>query len=133
LVLVVNGKQRATDVLDGAKLLPSEESLDGEISSGVIIGRRFFGQSAADVASGARGGIANWAVPYWRAQHLESDTRLWPGKPQTHSFRLVGAENAQVKLIYRRASPTWLRELGLSPTEGKAGLAPLDIIVAQWR
>lgn len=133
LVLVVTGRQRAAEVFDGARMLPPEESLEGEVRSGVVIGRRFFGQSAAEAASSARGGAANWAVPYWRAQHLESDTRLWPGKPQTYNFRLTGAENAQVKLIYRRASPTWLRELGLSPKEGTAGAAPLDTIVAQWR
>lgn len=128
LILLVEGKDGAVAALDGANLLPPEERIEGVIQSGAVLGRRFFGQSA-----NAESTAANWAIPYWRAQSVERDTRLWPGQPQTFTFTLAGAKTAAVKLLYRRASPAWLKDLGLAPKEGKAGNAPLDVTIAQWR
>ncbi len=133
LVLLVTGKSNGADILDDRLLLPPEERLDGKTQSGVVLGRRYFGLGALEASRNANGGAASWAVPYWRAEYLESDNRLWPGQPQTFTFTLPGSARPIVRLLYRRASPAWLQELGLSAQEKKAGNAPLDTLVHEWK
>lgn len=129
LIVAVEGGVPA----DPSQLLPAEERLERGAASGVVLGRRFAGLTLQSAASGANDVVTSWAVPWWRARFVETDTRLWPGKPQTFTFRLANAKTATVTLVYRRASPAWLREIGLAEQDGKAGNAPLDTIIAQWR
>jgi hypothetical protein len=133
LVLLVSGKAMGGDALDGANLLPAEERIGALLQSGTVIGRRFFGVSSSAAIRGARNGDANWSIPYWRAEFLDSDNRLWPGRPQTFEFTLPGVESAGVRLLYRRVSPAWLQELGLSTQDNKAGNAPLDTLIHEWK
>ena len=87
-------------------------------TQGAVIGRRF---------ANAEGG--DWALPYWRADTLAQDTRLWPGKPQEYSFDLPGADSAEVKLVLRRGSPALLKSHGLNVSTGKVAGADLDVVV----
>jgi hypothetical protein len=127
LILKVTGKGKSGDSVDAENLLPAEERQDDLIPSGAIIGRRFFETRTEST------GAANWSVPYWRAQFVESDNRLWPGKPQSFSFLLPASDRAEVRLYYRRASPQWLQQLGLSRNDKKAGNAPLDTLIQEWK
>ena len=114
-VLAVTGKAGGVNLATGTDL-PIDERI-GEAASathGAMIGKRFG---------------ADWAMPWWRADRLELDTRLWPDKPQEFVFDIAGADAADVKLILRRGSPALLRTHGMDVNSGKIDGAPLDVVV----
>lgn len=118
-ILAVNGSQ-AGEPLPAGKLLPSEERVHeaADATEGVVIGRKF-GTTEGE----------SWALPYWRADRVSLDNRLWPDMPQEFVFELSGADAAEVKLILRRGSPELLRRHGVDTSLGRIGAAELDVVV----
>ena len=100
--------------------LPSEERFNesGDATEGVVIGRKF-GTTEGE----------SWILPWWRAQQVAADNRLWPDKPQEYVFDLPAADAAEVKLILRRGSPDLIRDHGLDVSRGRVGSADLDVVV----
>jgi len=118
-VLAVTGKSGGT-ALPAGTMLPADERMGAAAGAthGAIIGRRFGDANGAD-----------WAMPWWRADRQESDTRLWPDQPQEFVFEIAGADGADVKLVLRRGSPALLRLHGMEVDSGRISGAPLDTIV----
>jgi hypothetical protein len=118
-VLAVTGRSRGENLATGTDL-PVEERVGAaaDATRGAIIGKRFSGAGGAD-----------WALPWWRADKLDQDTRLWPDKPQEFVFDIPGADVANVKLVLRRGSPALLRSHGVDVNSGKVAGASLDTVV----
>lgn len=132
IILSVEGLKGRSIVLDPTLLLPAEERDEHHLiapQSGIVIGRRFAGPKLADALAGKRKGDATWAVPFWRAEYVDIDDRLWPGKPRTFEFALVGAQSATVRLVLRRASPQLLEEQGFARGAKHPFAAPLETVI----
>jgi hypothetical protein len=120
-VLAVTGKVQGRNLPAGTDLPVDERTgAAGEATRGAIIGKQFSGSGDND-----------WALPWWRADKMELDTRLWPDKPQEFVFDIAGADAADVKLILRRGSPALLRSHGVELNSGKVAGANLDTVVHQ--
>ena len=118
-LLLVSGTAGGRPLAAGTTLPAEERVGEAEFATqGAIIGRRFANADGDD-----------WALPYWRADTLAQDTRLWPGKPQEYSFDLPGADAVEVKLVLRRGSPVLLKSHGLDVSTGKVAGADLDVVV----
>ncbi|MBZ0137716.1 MAG: hypothetical protein K8I27_15225 [Planctomycetes bacterium] len=100
--------------------LPADERVNAAdgATEGIVIGRRF-----ADATG------QSWALPWWRADKIAADNRLWPDMPQEYVFDIAGADAAEVKLILRRGSPGLLREHGMDTSHGRVGADALDVLV----
>jgi hypothetical protein len=116
-VLAVTGQSRGEPLSAGADL-PLEERIGAaaDATHGALIGRRF---------------DDDWALPWWRADNVSQDTRLWPDAPREFVFDIAGADAADVKLILRRGSPALLRAHGQDMRSGKIAGANLDTVVHQ--
>lgn len=108
------------EALPPGNTLPSEERFNeaGGATEGIVIGRKF-GTTEGE----------SWVLPWWRAQKVANDNRLWPDMPQEYVFDLPGADAAEVKLILRRGSPDLLREHGIDVSRGSIGAVDLDVVV----
>jgi hypothetical protein len=76
---------------------------------------------------------ANWSMPWWRADAIAKDTRLWPDTPREFVFDIARADAAEVKLILRRGPPPLIQSHGFDPAAGKVGDAPIEVVVKQKR
>jgi hypothetical protein len=112
----------------GGQLLPAIQGLPetervalaATATTGAVIGRQFAAASGGD-----------WTVPYWRAEKVELDTRLWPDQPREFSFDIAGADAADVALIMRRGNPQLITSHGvdIGRPDGRVGTGVLDLEV----
>ncbi|MCA8913891.1 MAG: hypothetical protein KDB90_00665 [Planctomycetes bacterium] len=91
-------------------------------SYGEVIGLQFADNTGAD-----------WSLPWWRAEAIGRDTRLWPDEPRVFTFDIAGADGAEIKLILRRGPPPLIQSHGFDPSGGKVGDAPIEVVVQQQK
>jgi hypothetical protein len=118
-ILAVSATAGGEPLAPGGTLPVTERTHEAALATeGMVIGRRF-----------ADGDADSWSLPWWRAQRVSHDNRLWPDMPQRFEFDLAGADAAEVKLIMRRGSPELIRSHGLDLSLGRVGSASLDVVV----
>ncbi|MCC6574113.1 MAG: hypothetical protein IT462_09995 [Planctomycetes bacterium] len=135
-----HGLKRLMLLVDGgsepdAGFLLSDDDRVGEAArahSGIVIGRRFKGQSLEAVLNNEKLIEDSWAIPFWRASGESQDIRLWPGEPREFTFTLPDDPSYRVKLVLRRAPTNLLRAHGMLASSARVAGAPLDTVIHQW-